>query len=313
MSFTSAIDRPTELLSRQKIDGGMWSNNQTQGVNYDPLSQFSNPLPGNMSTKQDTIGDNGNFNTGVQISNYSSINLHWYQRFTARFPVEASHDETLVFLERSCADGTQGFRSRYEMAGLYELNRFLASVEGIERYGEDMTSQRIMDDFGLAGSYNAEVKGDINGSYVATVVVGQRARVGAFTKAYHSDDDKLSDRILEHVWLIPIKFLKPKIKDSFSEKPLNEDEERKRRYWQMVAYKGRGKAPSASWYHASKEGTGTPIHLGYISDFEPSNSYEIRETARARNAMNGLGNIYERVYLKECVGMRTVDLILGLQ
>lgn len=303
----TAVDRPTALLQQQSIGG--WGN-ESHGLKYDPFSRFSNPL----GQKQTGLYDpNTNFNTGVTTSNNNYIVLHWYQKFTLRFPKESIHIGMPFFLVRDTADISYGFRTQYEFASIYELNRWLAGPEGRQRYGRDKTCQRLLDDFGFCGSYNTEIAGNVDGSYVASAVTGRNARMDDFTRMYHREGDQLGSHILESVYLLCIKLLTPQVNQGFSEKQETEEEYLDRQYWSFPAFKSMGNQPPHPIVYNNSIGKGTVIHMGYIWDFHPANKFDVADMKRARDAMDGYKNIEERNYLKQTIHMKNVNIMLGMQ
>jgi hypothetical protein len=269
---------------------------------------MSNPF--GMAPMEHFDASTRNFNTGVTTSNWSSINANFVQAFSSRFPKDSVTSEMLVFVERGRLSPQLRLPIDHEIASIHELNRYLISPEGRNKYGKHASCEKLMDDFAFAGVYNAAIPGHVKDTddWDAAIVVGRRARCAAITRAHSAKAEALTDRLMNTVHLLVVR-RKLVDGDLFG---LASDVGKDEYYWGFYMHVSESEAAPPDWLYKDDVSQGTVIRVGHIIEFTPSNNTDPVKTTRARNAISGKHNLLtkDKDYMNLVPLLPTVDIAL---
>lgn len=247
-----------------------------------------------------------NFNTGVNASNFNSINHSFLLNFTKRFGREQIHRQMLCFIERASRTPILKLHASTEVASIHELNAWLISEEGRKIYGVESSSEKLMNDFAFAGSFNAEVAAWVNASTTdSTFVVARRARCQAITRAFHRPDaDKTVDHSLYSIYLLAIR------------RKMEQDENNIKTsypyYWSFQLHVSDGDAEPSPWLVNDDDSKGCAKRVGIILQASSNNSFRPDHMRKARRSLKGAENITERKYENDFVGLPACDYGINL-
>jgi hypothetical protein len=286
-----------------------------------------------------------NFNTGINTSNFSSINANFVHYFTNRFPAETCMQQCLCFIERSRKTPLLNLIADHEIASVHALNAYLISPAGRAMYN-DKDATRLMADFGFAGSFNQNVPEYARGqqTYDSAIVIGRRARCHSVTRAYSDRRNPylLSDKVLSTVWLLAVRrkyidevelddleYEAPKYGTSRNRKGKSFSLSRRKKsadvdtnshpnakwYWTFNLFVSMSRSPPSSVLYIDDENTGSCVRVGTVSDTDGNNKlvHKKRDDARAAmSAENGLKVGDEKDYLNKLPFLGTTDILMNM-
>jgi hypothetical protein len=287
-----------------------------------------------------------NFNTGINTSNFSSINANFVHYFTNRFPAETCMQQCLCFIERSRKTPLLNLIADHEIASVHALNAYLFSPAGRAMYGNDTDSSKLMNDFGFAGSFNQNVPEYARGqqTYDSAIVVGRRARCHSVTRAFSDRNNPylLSDKILSTVWLLAVRrkyidevemeeleYDAPAMSSSRKRKAKAFSRSRRKKsadvdedshpsaiwYWTFNLFVSMSRAPPSSVLYIDDINTGSCIRVGTVSDTDGNNKLIHKKRDDARAAMSaeyGLRVGNEKDYLNKLPFLGTTDIMMNM-
>lgn len=260
------------------------------------------------------------FGTGTAASNFTSVNSAFVHHLSHRFPACTVNKEMLVFLERARTSPMLHLQIDHEIASVHEMNRYLLTPEGRNRYGNYSSCEQLIADFGFAGSFNAMIPGYMaNGGRSqldSAIVVGRRARCAAITRGCVTPGDSVCDRIMSTVYLLCTRRRMGsndvlRTRDITGASPHQQDGYY---YWTFNIYVAPSRAPPPSFLYIDDDSCGTAILVGRIIQNNGQNKQSVETTKRAQESMNGPLNalIKDRDYIETVPLLPYVDIAMNM-
>jgi len=274
-----------------------------------------------------------NFGTGVNTSNFAPITATVLQKFTANFPADNACAEMPVFIERLKNSKELGLKYEYEVASWPALNRYLVATEGRLTFGRDVTSERLDEAYGFAGSFNATIPGykRRDGGTECALIVGRRARLRAFTRAFSDKKSKTADNMLSSVYCLNVRrelierdFL-PIASSITSSSNIAADASaynnnnntktngREETYWDKCIFVDPAGGAPPDWLYIDDESIGSCRKIGTVNDFAENNTADPKMTQRARQSLDGRHNAIttDNDYKTLSVLLPSIDLVMN--
>lgn len=312
VSINSVIGHPND-----NYNYNISVNGESQ-ANFELPSNFSSPLGFGSTEQYNALSRN--FGTGATISNFTSVQGAFVQCLTNRFSADTCKKEMLVFLERSRTSPLMHLQLDHEIASLNELNRYLVSSEGRMRYGMNPSCQKLFEDFGFAGSFNAAIPDHVVSSrrqqHDSAIVIGRRARITAVTRGFVTKGEPITDRLMNTVHLLGIRrrllstdVLKTRDVEGAS-MFLNDN----LYYWNLYIYVSPSNATPPPHLYIDDESTGMAIRVGVILQYNGNNKQSQADVERAQRSLSGPVNALQqdKAYLSEMPLLPYVDVLINM-
>jgi hypothetical protein len=316
MSFFPGFVDTTQPSPQVSINAGA-------GPGYIPVStsqfDFSNPIPnsGGVTTLHDQFRNAG---TGVGINNFNPINTTLIANDSDTFPFRNSHRQDLTFIERFKHGVFTDLKYNYEVASISELNRYLVSPDGRQRYGVYSTCKALQDDFAFNGVQLTEFPVWHEKENEATFTNARRARMNAITRSYQPKNARLADHHMQRQWIVFVRRrltladITPLVSRSEAQAnstDLSADAIVNPHYWCLHLVGGPAE-PSPCIY-TDDESTGGCMLLGTIIDADDANAANKVEAVKMQQALSGVHNMFkaDKGYERLLERSRPVDVFIG--